>query len=123
MAKRILIVDDDSSVRELLTQTLSNDAFEVTTAADGEEGLAYLNQGGYDLVLLDVMMPKIDGIGILEELSVQRPKNPNGKIILFTNLHDDPAVKEGMTKGASGFIVKSDYTPEIILNKIKSFLS
>lgn len=122
MAKRILIVDDDLSVRTLFTETLSSEGFEVTTASDGEQGLAKLSEGGFDLVLLDVMMPKIDGIGILTELQSHPPKVSNRKIILFTSLHDDPAVTEGMTKGATGAIVKSDFTPDILINKIKALV-
>lgn len=122
MAKRILIVDDDLSVRTLFTDSLTAEGYEVASAADGELGLTAITQGGYDLVLLDVMMPKIDGIGILNQLQLAPPKAKNGKIILFTSLHDDPAVSEGMTKGAAGAIVKSDFTPDILLKKIKELL-
>ena len=122
MAKRILIVDDDPSVRTLFTDSLGAEGFEVMTAADGELGLAAIKEGGYDLVLLDVMMPKIDGIGILSELQAHPAKAANGKIILFTSLHDDPAVADGMTKGAAGAIVKSDFTPDILLKKIKELI-
>ncbi len=122
MGKRILIIDDDTSVRMLFTDTLTDEGFEVDTAMDGVEGLEKLKQGGYDLVLLDVMMPKLDGIGILTELAEHKPAKENKKIVLFTSLHDDPAVKEGLSKGAHGFIVKSDYTPEVLIAKIKSFL-
>lgn len=123
MGKRILIIDDDTSVRMLFTDTLTDEGFEVETAVDGIEGLEKLKQGGFDLVLLDVMMPKLDGIGILTELADHKPTKENKKIVLFTSLHDDPAVKEGLTKGAHGFIVKSDYTPEVLIAKIKSFLA
>lgn len=122
MGKRILIIDDDTSVRMLFTDTLTDEGFEVDTAADGMEGLEKLKEGGFDLVLLDVMMPKLDGIGILTELEDHKPTKENKKIVLFTSLHDDPAVKEGLTKGAHGFIVKSDYTPEVLIAKIKTFL-
>ncbi len=92
------------------------------SASDGEQGLTLMKEGGFDLVLLDVMMPKIDGIGILAELQAHPAKAKNGKIILFTSLHDDPAVQDGMTKGAAGAIVKSDFTPDILLKKIKELL-
>lgn len=106
----------------LFTDTLTDEGFEVETASDGMEGLEKLKAGGFDLVLLDVMMPKLDGIGILTELTDHKPAKENKKIVLFTSLHDDPAVKEGLTKGAHGFIVKSDYTPEVLIAKIKTFL-
>ncbi len=122
MAKRILIVDDDASVRTLFHDTLTEEGYEVVVAPDGEQGLKFIQEGGYDLILLDVMMPKIDGIGILSELSCKPAKNKNGKIILFTSLHDDPAVKDGLSKGASGFIVKSDFSPEVLIGKIKQLV-
>lgn len=122
MSKRILIIDDDASVRLLLTETLASPDFEVTTIDNGEEGLAKMQEGGFDLVLLDVMLPKIDGIGVLTELASHPAKAKNKKTILFTSLHDDPAVKEGLSKGADGFIVKSDLAPDILIEKIKALL-
>jgi DNA-binding response OmpR family regulator len=122
MSKRILIIDDDQSIRLLLTDTLTAPEFEITTSDNGEDGLAKIQDGGFDLVLLDVMLPKIDGIGVLTELELHPAKSKNKKIILFTSLHDDPAVKEGLTKGADGFIVKSDLAPDILIEKIKSLV-
>lgn len=122
MSKRILIIDDDASVRTLFHDSLVGEGNEVETATDGQEGLTKIQQGGYDLVLLDVMLPKIDGIGILTELETNPAKQKNGKVILFTSLHDDPAVKEGEKLGANGSIVKSDFTPDILLGKIKELL-
>lgn len=122
MAKRILIIDDDVSMRILLSETLTPPEYEVVTAENGDDGLAKIQTGGYDLVLLDVMMPKIDGIGVLTELQLHPAQVKNKKIVLFTSLHDDPAVKEGMTKGADGAIVKSDFSPDILLAKIKALL-
>ena len=123
MPKRILIIDDDASVRTLFHDSLVEEGYEVEVAADGEDGLSHLKQGGYDLVLLDVMLPKMDGIGVLTELQASPAKQKNGKIVLFTSLHDDPAVKEGEKLGANGSVVKSDFTPDILLEKIKTFLT
>jgi DNA-binding response OmpR family regulator len=122
MSKRILIIDDDASVRTLFHDTLVEEGYEVEVAIDGQEGLTLVQSGGYDLVLLDVMMPKIDGIGILTELQSNPAKTKNGKIILFTSLHDDPAVTAGEKLGADGSIVKSDFTPDVLLEKIKALL-
>lgn len=123
MAKRILIVDDEPSVRLLLSEALQAEGIEVDVAVDGEAGLSLMRDGGYDLVLLDIMMPKLDGIGVLTELLDHPPKMHNKKIVLCTSLHDDPAVKEGLAKGATGFIVKSDLDPDTLIKKIQSLLS
>lgn len=122
MSKRILIIDDDASVRTLFHDSLSEDGYEVEVASDGQSGLTLIQNGGFDLVLLDVMLPKIDGIGILTELQSRPAKNKNGKVILFTSLHDDPAVSAGEKLGADGSIVKSDFTPDVLLEKIKALL-
>lgn len=122
MAKRILLIDDDASMRLLLSESLTLPEFEVVTATNGADGLRLMQTGGFDLVLLDIMMPMIDGIGVLSELQLHPPKTANKKIILFTSLHDDPAVKEGLTKGALGFLVKSDWTPDVLLAKITDLL-
>lgn len=123
MSKRILIIDDDASVRTLFHDTLIDEGYEVEIASDGQQGLDSIQKGGFDLVLLDVMMPKMDGIGILKELASHPPKEKNGKIVLFTSLHDDPAVKEGLAHGADGSIVKSDFAPEVLIVKIKEYLN
>ena len=60
--KKILLVEDDQFTRELYDEVLKDAGFDVTTAVNGEEGLGYIREGGYDLILLDVMMPKIDDL-------------------------------------------------------------
>lgn len=120
MAKRILIIDDDASVQTLY-QTLFKDAgYDVDSATDGEEGLKKLSEGGWDVTLLDVMMPKLDGVGILTTLQATPPKQKNGPIIVFTSLANDPVVQEALQKGAHSTLIKSDLTPEFVLQKVKS---
>jgi two-component system chemotaxis sensor kinase CheA len=120
--KKILIVDDDLYLRELYEEILTGAGLEVETSVDGEEGLAKILAKPYDLVLLDIMMPKLDGIGVLTQLSQQtnRPYKPT--IILWTNLANDPVIKEALEKGASAFLVKADLTPDQIVAQVKKFL-
>jgi CheY-like chemotaxis protein len=120
--KKILIIDDDLYLRELYEEILSSAGFEVETAVDGEEGLAKILTKPFDLVLLDIMMPKLDGIGVLTQLSQQpnRPYKPT--IILWTNLSHDPVIKEALEKGAAAFLVKADLTPDQIVAQVKKFL-
>lgn len=124
MAKKILIVDDDLYIKDLYEELLKEGGYDVETAADGEDGLEKMSQGGYDLVLLDVMMPKIDGYGVLVKLSEKPPTVPNGKIIILTNLANDPGIiDECIKKGATASYIKSDYTPEEFLAKVKEWLT
>src|SRR5438309_9558618 len=101
MAKKILVLDDDLYIRELYEEVLKNEGYDVDSAVDGEEGLGKLEKGGYDLILLDVMMPKLDGMGVLNALSKNPPAAINGPIILLTNLGQEPMLKVATNKGAN----------------------
>ncbi len=122
MAHKLLIVDDDLYIRELYEEVLKDAGYDVSTAVDGEDGLSKLKQGGYELVLLDVMMPKLDGLGVLQKLSELSPKPTNGPIILLTNLSHDPIINEAMQHGASTYMIKADVTPDQLLAKVKEIV-
>ncbi len=122
MAHKLLIVDDDLYIRELYEEVLKDAGYDVSTAVDGEDGLSKLKQGGYELVLLDVMMPKLDGLGVLQKLSELSPKPTNGPIILLTNLSHDPIINEAMEHGASTYMIKADVTPDQLLAKVKEIV-
>ncbi|HSA83705.1 MAG TPA: response regulator [Patescibacteria group bacterium] len=119
MGKRILFVDDDLYIREAYQEVLTSEGYTVDTAINGEEGLKKLQQGGYDLILLDVMMPTLDGIGVLEELQKNPPQQKNGPIVLLTNLGFDPLVKTAKDKGVTSYIVKAEITPRDLVDMIK----
>lgn len=119
MAK-VLIVDDDLYIRELYEEVLKGEGYEVETAENGQQGLDQLQQGGYDAVLLDMMMPKIDGLGILESLAKNPPPKKNGPVLLLSNLGHETVVKRALTLGASGYLIKANITPDLIVNKLKS---
>lgn len=122
MAKRIIVVDDDLYIRELYEEVLKDEKYEVDTAADGQEALDKIQKGGYDLILLDIMMPKVDGFGIMDNLKQNPPQTPNGPIVLLTNLDHEPLINEAMEKGATAFLIKADITPEDLIEKVKGFL-
>jgi DNA-binding response OmpR family regulator len=121
--KRILVVEDDQNNRNLYQTVLSNAGFKVDVAQDGSEGLTKCQVGGYDLVLLDVMLPKIDGVGILTELAKNPPKVPNKNIYLLTNLTHDPILKEALKLGATDVILKTDVNPDELTKKVKEILA
>ena len=123
MNKRILIIDDDLYLRDLYEEVLKNAGYEVDTAIDGEEGIEKIKQDGYDLILLDMMLPKIDGLGILTQLSQTQPHPKNGPIILLTNLGHEPVLQEALQKGAVAYLIKADITPDQLLNEVKKHLT
>lgn len=123
MAKRILIIDDDTYIRELYEEVLKGEGFDVVTAKNGEEGLAYLLTGGNDVVLLDVMMPKLDGIGVLTKLKETQPKTPNGPILLLTNLDHDPILDQAVSLGVQKHLLKADMLPPTLIETVQTALN
>ncbi|MDP2671250.1 MAG: response regulator [bacterium] len=123
MAQKILVVEDDQFLRELYDELLSGEGYEVSVAADGQEGFDKVSAGGFDLVLLDIMLPKIDGLEVLRKLKETPPKQANGPTVLLTNLGQDSIIKEGFSLGAAGYLIKSAMNPDQVLNEVKVFLS
>lgn len=123
MNKKILIVEDDQFLREFYQELLQGEGYQVEVAADGEVALAKLREGGYSLVLLDIMLPKKDGLQILRDLKVQPPQKNNGSIVILTNLGQDAIIKESFTLGAEGYLIKSALNPDEVLTEVKSYLN
>jgi CheY-like chemotaxis protein len=119
---RILLVDDDRDLVGIWQQVLTEAGYEVETAGDGEEGLVKVRQGGYQLVLLDGMMPKLDGIGFLEKLSRINPKPIIGPIVMVSNLAPDVVAENAARWGASGCISKVELDPGQLVNQVKKFI-
>ncbi len=120
--KRILLVEDDQYTRELYDEVLKGEGYLVDTAVNGEDGLAKIKAGGYSLILLDIMMPKMSGLEVLRALKNDSPKVQNGPIVILTNLTNDPILNEAYGLNARDFVVKSDITPGDLINKIKVYL-
>ncbi len=122
MGKKILVIDDDLYMRELYEEVLKGAGYEVETAVDGKEGIDKLNRGGFDLVFLDMMMPKIDGLGVLNALIQNPPVVKNGPIILLSNLGHEHIIEEAIQKGAVSNLIKADITPEQLLKAVEKYL-
>ncbi len=120
--QKILIVEDDQDTREIYEEMLRDAGFDVTTAVDGEDGLTKAQVGGYALILLDIMMPKVDGLSFLAEIKNRSLSDKNGPIVITTNLSHDPVIKEALSLGAKSFLVKSEFSPDQIVEKAKSFI-
>jgi len=119
--KKILIVEDDQDVRELYAEVLRDEGFEVEEAVDGQSGIAKVLEGTYDLLLLDIMLPKFDGLEVLKTIK-EKAKVKGIPVILLTNLGREAIIKEGFSLGADGYLIKSEHTPEEIVDEVKKFL-
>jgi len=120
--QKILVIEDDVYTRELYEEVLKEAGFLVETSVDGEEGIVKINEGTFDLVLLDIMMPKLDGLGVLKKLREKPAKGTEPKIVLLTNLAHDPVIKEALILGAGSYLIKSDLNPDQLVEKVKSLL-
>jgi two-component system, OmpR family, response regulator len=123
MDTKILLVEDDQFLREMYVELLRDEGIEVVACADGEEGYARASEGGYSLIMLDIMIPKMDGLQILKKLNEEGGLSKNGPVVLITNLEQDNIIQEGYKLGASGYLVKSALTPDQVLHEIRTFLS
>ena len=121
--KKILIVEDDQFLREFYQELLQSEGYIIDLAVDGEIASQKLSQGGYSLVMLDIMLPKKDGLQVLKEIKINPPKNPIGPIVVLTNLGQDSIIKQAFDSGAAGYIVKSAMNPDQILNEINNYLN
>lgn len=121
-SKKILIVEDDQFIREFYQELLVAEGYNIDVAADGEVASQKTQIGGYDLVLLDIMLPKKDGLQILTQLRSQPPKVPNKAIVVLTNLGQDSVIKQCFDLGADGFLIKSSLNPDQVLVEIRNFL-
>ncbi len=118
----ILIIEDDAYISDMYKIKMEAEGFEVDVATDGEIGSNSILKKKPDLVLLDIVMPKMDGFGVLQKIR----KNPDFKdmpIIMLTNLGQRESVKKGLMLGADGYIIKAHFTPSEVVEKVKEFLN
>ncbi len=120
-AKKILVVEDEKDLREAIATALSYENFTVVTAGDGEEGLARALVEKPDLIFLDIMMPKLDGVGMLKKLR-DDPWGAEASVIILTVLDDMEKMAEAVEYGASEYVMKNEVSLSGIVEKAKAKL-
>lgn len=118
---KVLLVEDDMFLRDIYSETLTAGGFDLSTAADGNEALAKIEQGGWDLVLLDVVLPGMTGIEIMNVVK-DLPQKPSKKIVFMTNSDDNKQLNT-VLEYTDGFLLKSAFTPAELIEKVKSYVS
>jgi len=120
MAKKklILLVEDDEFLAELYATKLNLEGFTVALATDGEKGLKMIKDKIPDLILLDIILPKMDGFEILKNIKADKSlkKVP---VILLTNLSQKDEIKKGLDLGANDYLIKAHFMPSEVVKKIK----
>lgn len=120
MAKTIMTVDDSASVRQMVVFTLRQGGYEVIEAVDGSDGLAKLRANSCDMLITDLNMPVMDGIGLIREVR-KDPVHRHLPIVMLTTESQDGRKQEGKAAGATGWIVKP-FKPEQLLAVVKRVL-
>lgn len=117
MAKRILTADDSASIRQVVGFTLRQAGYDVVEAVDGQDAVAKAATGRLDLVLTDLNMPRLDGLGLIRALRAT-PAHKFTPIVMLTTESQDAKKQEGRAAGATGWIVKP-FQPEQLLAVVK----
>jgi len=118
MEENILIVEDDKFLRELISKKLIGQGFKIDEAIDGEEALKKLQELKPNLVLLDLILPGLDGFDVLQRMK-DNPSTASIPVLILSNLGQKDEIEKGLKLGAVDFLVKAHFTPEEIVQKIK----
>jgi len=121
MSKKILIVEDETSLMKALDMKLTAAGYQIFKAKDGEQGVKVAEKEKPDLILLDLLMPKMSGLDMLSELRKTK-WGAKAKVIVLTNYSDETRTSEAFDKGVSQYLIKADLSIDDIINKIKEAL-
>ncbi len=116
--KKILIVEDDYYIGDLYQRALVSAGYNIDLAVDGEEALQKVADSLYDLILLDIMLPKITGVDVLRSLRQKDSKTYDTPIFMITNLGQDNIIKEVLKIGADGYFIKSQVKVDDLIAEI-----
>lgn len=119
---KIMIVEDDPTLRDIYTTRFSAEGYTVVSASDGEAALTIAVKEQPDLILLDIMMPKISGFDVLDILRAT-PETKDTKIIVMSALSQTADIEKGKNLGANAYLVKSQVTLSEVVEKVKAVLN
>jgi CheY-like chemotaxis protein len=117
MPKKILLIEDEQLIIELLTKKLTEEGYDVSVAKDGEEGMSAMQEEKPDLILLDVVMPKMGGLEVMEEMQ----KDPDLKripVIVVSNSGQPVELDRAKQLGAKDWLIKTEFDPQEVIDKV-----
>ena len=118
----IIIIEDDFFVRDLYDRAFKRKGYNTITATDGVEGLNKVKTNHADVVLLDIMLPKENGIDVLKEIKGINSTVKDTPVYLLTNLGQEEIIKDAFKIGADGYLIKAKMTPDQVVAEIEAFL-
>ena len=119
--RKILIIEDDKFLRDLISQKLLREGFNVVSAVDGEDGFKKAKEEKPDLVLLDLILPGIDGFEVLSKIR-EEAGLADLPVIILSNLGQKEDIEKGIQLGAVDYLIKAHFTPQEVIDKIKGAL-
>lgn len=122
MRQKILIIEDDRFLRELISRKLISENYQICEASDGEEGVRVAKAEKPDLILLDLILPGIDGFEVLSKIR-QAAEVGQTPVIILSNLGQKEDIERGMKLGATDYLIKAHFTPGEITEKISTILT
>lgn len=121
MAKKLLFIEDEAAIHKTLSSVLQKEGYETVSALDGEDGLQRAQATQPDLILLDLILPKMNGFEVLKALKADE-KTKEIPVIILTNLEQMENVQKAIDLGATTYLVKANYSLEEVVNKVKEAL-
>ncbi|HVF69420.1 MAG TPA: response regulator [Xanthomonadales bacterium] len=121
--KKILFVEDDLFIQEIYIRVFTQAGYALELAKDGEEALEKAKSDTYDAILLDIMLPKVNGINVLSMMRMPGAPTENTPIFLITNLGQESVIEEAFRIGADGYFIKAQMNPKNIIIEIEKFLA
>jgi len=122
MAAKILIIEDDRYISKMYQLKLSLDGFDVQLADNGRIGVEKVKEFNPDIILTDILMPELDGFEVIKMVKADEATKTI-PILIMSNLGEEDHIQKGLELGALGYIVKSQYTPSKVVDKIKEILA
>ena len=121
--KTVFIIEDERFISELYTRALTRAGYKVVTAIDGEIALREAVTHHYDLILLDIMLPTMNGVDLLYKMKDENVRPPmTSKIIITTNLDQKEETRAKIEKMADGYLIKAEITPKELVNFVNQVL-
>ncbi|OGZ58671.1 MAG: hypothetical protein A3B96_03875 [Candidatus Spechtbacteria bacterium RIFCSPHIGHO2_02_FULL_43_15b] len=119
--KNILLIEDDPFLAEIYAAKFRDANFEIEVAADSILGISKTKEKKYDLILLDIVIPNMNGFEVLRSLK-NDPEVKNIPVVILSNLGEEENVKKGLSLGAEAYYIKAHYTPTEVVAKVKEIL-
>ncbi len=118
---KVLLVEDDKMIIDMYTLKFTQEGFDVTQAENGKDGLESAKKMTPDVILLDIILPQMDGFTVLKSIKAEASLK-DVPVVLLTNLGQDGDVKKGLELGATDYLIKANFTPAQVVDKVKSVL-